>query len=513
MMFDRKMRRLFAGAAVAILAGGVGAPSVTIAADKEPVKMDPRAKPGTFDPDAFIPDPQYEEQEYDVDKQLEIYGGKFPVPTPRPLIELGREIYTGGPFKESSEIFGDRNPVLQTFYVYGDWRTAVAFNDNGDNEVSQIATRLNLDVDWRITSTERIHAFFQPFDRNGKFTRCEFGGGSALSDDEACQLQFDLNPDALFFEGDVGAIMTGLTGEYASFDMPIALGLIPLLFQNGVWVEDAFVGGAVTIPAQNSASLDISNMDITFFGAFDKVTSQGVLDNDGQVADHSVSIYGVTAFIETMRGYWEVGYGFTDGRDGLNDQDYHNITAAFSKRYGGWLSNSVRVLGNFGQDKQANGERNANGVLLLIENSLVTHKPLTLLPYLNLFVGIDRPQSLARAGGAGGVLKNTGINFETDGLTGFPKLDDTANDTYGGALGLSYLFNLDQQIVVEFATVQTIGRDNAVDRNAKGAEYGLGVRYQLPLDKAWIFRADAMHGWREQDENLFGIRAEIRRKF
>ena len=31
---------------------------------------------------------------------------------------------------------------------------------------------------------------------------------------------------------------------------------------------------------------------------------------------------------------------------------------------------------------------------------------------------------------------------ETDGLTGFPKLDDTGNDSFGGAIGVSYLFNL-----------------------------------------------------------------------
>ena len=106
---------------------------------------------------------------------------------------------------------------------------------------------------------------------------------------------------------------------------------------------------------------------------------------------------------------------------------------------------------------------------------------------------------------------STGINFETDNLTGFPKLDDTANNTYGGALGVQYLFGLDQQIVVEAATVQVMG--NAADRVAKGDQYGLGLRYQLPLDKAWIFRADAMGAVRDNDENLFGVRLEIRRKF
>ncbi len=33
------------------------------------------------------------------------------------------------------------------------------------------------------------------------------------------------------------------------------------------------------------------------------------------------------------------------------------------------------------------------------------------------------------------------------------------------------------------------------------------------LDEKWILRSDAMHGWRMEDENLAGLRFEIRRKF
>jgi len=120
---------------------------------------------------------------------------------------------------------------------------------------------------------------------------------------------------------------------------------------------------------------------------------------------------------------------------------------------------------------------------------------------------------LARAGGAGGILKNTGINFETDGLTNFPKLDDSGQNTAGGAMGMEYLFGLNRQLVVEAAAFQVIDGENEVGRAARGDEYALGMRYQFPLNEAWIFRSDAMHGWRMEDENLAGLRFEIRRKF
>jgi len=70
---------------------------------------------------------------------------------------------------------------------------------------------------------------------------------------------------------------------------------------------------------------------------------------------------------------------------------------------------------------------------LLVENSWITSSPLRVVPYANFFVGWDRPQSVARAGVSGGILRNTGINFEIDGLNGYPTLDATASDTAGGS--------------------------------------------------------------------------------
>ncbi|NJL28714.1 MAG: hypothetical protein HC897_12895 [Thermoanaerobaculia bacterium] len=106
------------------------------------------------------------------------------------------------------------------------------------------------------------------------------------------------------------------------------------------------------------------------------------------------------------------------------------------------------------------------------------------------------------------MLKNTGINFEKDVITGFPSLADDARDAYGAALGVEYLFNLDRQIVVEAAYA-----GKSEDFDPVGEEYALGLRFQEPLSNAWILRFDVMHGWREKTEDVYGVRVEIRRKF
>ena len=122
-------------------------------------------------------------------------------------MELFRPVYKEGPFKYGDTALGEKNLIFPGLSVFGDWRTAIAYNDNGAAEIGQVATRLNLDIDYKITGTERIHAFIRPLDKGGNFTRHEFSGG----DENGTNVEFDLNLDTLFFEGDVGQIYGGLT--------------------------------------------------------------------------------------------------------------------------------------------------------------------------------------------------------------------------------------------------------------------------------------------------------------
>ncbi|MDG2469249.1 MAG: hypothetical protein P8M80_08235 [Pirellulaceae bacterium] len=99
-----------------------------------------------------------------------------------------------------------------------------------------------------------------------------------------------------------------------------------------------------------------------------------------------------------------------------------------------------------------------------------------------------------------------------EGVTRFSTLDDTAIDSWGGALGMNLLApEFSQQIVLETAFVDVFGTDP--DRNAKGSQLGFGICYQLPISNAVIFRADAMHGLRSNEEDLTGFRVEFRHKF
>jgi hypothetical protein len=479
------------------------APQVTPAdasqAPETPVEMSPEAKqlPDTpTEPDSFKPAPQY--PAYDASDELAVYVGKHLNDTVNPPVDVGLGLYDRGAYAPRPTLLGEKNPVYFHFMAYGDMRTAVADNDtgvkfaNGKTFQSQVATRLNLDLDLNLTPTERIHAFMRPLDQNGAFTRYDIDGGVK---DKFFQ-EFNSKLLSLFFEGDLGNMLGGILGRPGKFDLPIAGGLVPIFTQNGIWIQDTFRGFSFAVTAKNSKALDISNFDVTFFTALDGATSPA-FNGHG-----SAKIYGLAGFADLLKGYLEAGYGYVEADD--KDLSYHNVTAAFTTRIEGTVSNSVRLIGNFGQKAAV---KTANGLLVLVESSLITSRPLTLVPYLNLFAGFDSPQSLARALDAGGPLGNTGINFQTDGLTGFPALDAGGHDSYGGALGVEYLFELQRQIVFEGAAVERMRN------NPMGAQYAFGASYQQPINNAWIVRVDAMRGWLERAPDIYGVRLELRRKF
>ncbi len=464
----------------------------------------PRTSPGIAliepAPWDFSPDPIYEPLPYDGDAQVQVYAGKRLYATQRPLIEWGRELYGPGQYPRSLTFLGSTNLITPQLLVYGDFRSGIASNRVAGNTKSIWANRLNLEIDLEITATERFHAFAGPLDRNGQFTRVEYDERNATWHPE-----FDPDFDLAFFEGDAGSIWGGLNGDVMPFTLPFAAGVFPMFVQNGYWINDAFLGGAFTIPARHSPLLDIANVDVTFFTVFDEVDSP-VFGPD----DDPAKVYGVTSWIEAWNGYTEVGYAFVDDREAL-DRSYHSIALAYSRRYGAFLSNSVRMIANAGQTPRG-VPQSADGVLLVFENSLITRQPATVVPYFNLFAGFDRPQSVARAPAAGGILNHAGINFETDGLTGFPTLDASANDVWGGALGMNLLpQDFSQQLVAEFAFLQTFG--SAVDQIPPGDQYGVALRYQIPISNAVILRADAMHGFLENSDDVSGIRFELRHKF
>ncbi|MGB7345286.1 MAG: hypothetical protein WBD20_13815 [Pirellulaceae bacterium] len=454
--------------------------------------------PGFF-PSDFSPTPIDAASTYhDGQREAFVYDAKYDVPTQRPLIEWPRKWYTNGITPNGINLFGEKNMVRPKFYMYGDYRTGIIGGRNAAGRTDNWAHRLNLDLDLQITDTERFHMFMGPLDNGNQFTRLELIDG-----DVEFQEEIDFTPVTGFFEGDLGVLLGATHGKTSPFELPFTAGLIPLLFQNGVWMEDAVTGAAFALPARHSRLLNISNMDTTFFAAVDQINSPAF---DGA---NAAQVFGTATFIEAYGGYIEAGYAFLNDRNN-DDRDYHNATVSFTRRYLDRISNSVRVIVNAGQDGPKDA-RTADGGLLLVENSWISSSPLTVVPYANFFYGWDRPQSVARAAGSGGILRNSGINFDTDGLNGFATLDTSGSDSAGGAIGVDLIGDdLDKQLVIEAAFQTPHGTANP---NLPDDQFAIGSRLQFNLTHATLLRFDVMHGWRRGLDDVYGTRLEYRWKF
>ncbi|QDT11389.1 hypothetical protein [Planctomycetes bacterium K23_9] len=456
-------------------------------------------QPGQYHREDFSPTPIDAASTYhDGQREAWVYDAKRDVPTQRPLIEWPREWYGSGITPKGLNFFGAKNLVRPKLYLYGDYRTGIISGRNAKGRTDNWAHRLNLDLDYQLTDTERFHTFVGPLDNNNQFTRFQLVDGDVQFREE-----INFTPVTGFFEGDLGVMMGATHGRTSPFELPITMGLIPLLFQNGIWMEDALTGAAFALPARHSQLLNISNMDWTFFAGVDQLNSPA-FDSDS-----AAQVFGTALFIEAYGGYIETGYAYLNDRN--NDaRDYHNATVSFTKRYFDRISNSVRVIVNAGQDG-AKDNRTADGALLLVENSWITSTPLTVVPYANFFVGWDRPQSVARAAASGGILRNSGINFDTDGVNGFASLDATGSDSAGGAIGVDLIGDdLDKQLVIEAAYQTPHGSGNP---NLPDDQFAIGSRFQVNLSHATLLRFDVMHGWRRGLVDVYGTRMEYRWKF
>jgi len=436
---------------------------------------------------------------HDPEREAWVYDTKRDVPTQHPWIEWGRIFYADGIIPRGKNWFGETNLARPRFYLYGDFRAAVASGRNAAGRTDNSAFRLNLDADLQLTDTERFHMFVGPLDNGAQFTRWEVVDGDVTFRNES-----DFTPATGFFEGDLGAMFGGARGTSSPMELPFTIGLVPLLFQNGIWMEDAVTGAAFSLPARHSRLLNWSNYDATFFAVVDQLNSPAFgADNNAAQA------FGTAWFIEAYGGYIETGYAYVRDRN-QSERSYHNMTASFTRRYFDRISNSMRVIVNTGQALPEN-DRTADGVLLLAENSWITRWPLTVVPYANFFVGWDRPQSVARAGISGGILRNTGINFDTDGLNGFATLDPTASDTAGGSLGVDLIGDdLDRQLLLEISYITPHGNKNPA---VPDDQFATGARYQFPISHRTLLRFDAMYGWRSGLKDVYGTRMEYRWKF
>ena len=421
---------------------------------------------------------------------------------PKPLLELGEPFLGTGTLKPGFEL--PTGAVWQpSLLMFGSWRTAVQTFEREGDRVSEAATRLDLFFNLQLSGSERLVVGFQPLQQDGRFTSYIFESDlPGLEDGFEEETSADIT--SLFFEGDFGEIFPNLSKkDFRATDIGFSIGRQPLLFQEGMLINDTIDGIGLT--RNTLQPRNTSNLRATLFWGWNQVGRSAA---GGNAEDEDAQLFGLLTSTDLRRSTIDADFVYVTSDDG-GDLLSGGISAV--QRIG-TVNTAFRILGSSAQDEETLAA--SDGALLFSEVSWTPHYTYDLV-YFTTFLAVDRFSSAARGPASGGPLGLAGINFAAVGLGNYgAALSSIAEDVAGGAIGYQKFFDGTRKQVI-FEVGGRIGTDDAI-ANAAAAT----VRYQAAWGRHHVFVVDGFAGYREAlgpgasgDEELFGGRVEWLLKF
>ena len=424
---------------------------------------------------------------------------------PKLLVEIGNPYLGTGNIKPGFVL--PTGAVWQpTLILFGTLRTAVQTFDGGDTRFSEVAARLDLFANLQLSGTERLVIGFRNFDRDGRFTSyiLEPDPGDpafeALFGDRD-RFREELNADiqSLYFEGDFGEIFPKLDKEdFGRKDYGFAVGRQPLLFQEGMLIDDSIDGIGIT--RNTLLPKNTSNFRATLYVGAENVHRSNVEDDEAE-------LFGLLTSTDFRASTVDVDLAYVTGSDLTGDLAAVGVSAV--QRLGK-INTSFRLLASSALDQET--AFSTDGVLLFSEVSWTPHYTHDLF-YFTTFAALDEFSSAARGPATGGPLGRAGINFAAVGLGSFgAPLSSRARDVAGGAVGYQKFIGPQnrRQMLTELG-VRT-GLAGGVDDSA-----AVTIRYQAAAGRRVVLGVSGFGARVESaaggDDSRFGGRFEVTFKF
>lgn len=433
---------------------------------------------------------------------------------PKPILELGEPFLGTGTLDPGIKL--PTGAVWQpSLLAFGTFRTALqSFAPSGsDSRTSEWANRLDLFFNLYLSGTERLVVGFRTFDQDGRFSGYVFESPDPALDGEFRD-EFDGDIEVLFFEGELGEIFPNLDREdRGSLDVGFSVGRQPMLFQEGMLIQDTLDGIGLTrntlLPPKTS------NFRATLFFAWDNVHRGGldptILGGDLRGAnpeDRSGQLFALLTSTDVRRSTIDADLAYVQSDD-PRVGDLAAIGLSAVQRLGR-TNASFRLLGSFAVDDET--AFSTDGVLFFSELSWTPKGNHDLL-YVTSFAAAGEFSSAARGPATGGPLGRAGINFAAVGLGSYgAALSSRARDTAGGAVGYQKFFDhTRRQLIFELGA--RFGTSSAEADAFAGT-----VRFQQALGRRLVMVVDGFVGRRSGlpgigDDTLYGGRIELLTKF
>jgi len=232
------------------------------------------------------------------------------------------------------------------FVGYGAYQIFGFALEEGDQVQSGIGHQLQIDLDFRVTGTERVHVQFRPVGE-------ENTGGSfyQFTDPVGYVDNSTAAPDRYWLEGEIYSIFGGLLGDpFTPRDYHFIVGRFPFALQNQLLMNDEAIGVAVN---KNTIRLGtLSNLNVQVFYFFDDIeNSQPTSDVVGTnvSADYRHVFFELTAAHLNRSSRWQ------------SDVNYAAVGAT---KFLGPVSLAGRVMAKWG-DRHGTGD----GYLFVIESN------------------------------------------------------------------------------------------------------------------------------------------------
>lgn len=414
---------------------------------------------------------------------------------PKPLVELGEPFLGTGTLDPGFRL--PTGAVWQpSLLAFGTLRSAVqSFERIDDERITELTARLDLFLNLQLSGSERLVVGIRALDQDGRFSSFFLEHPDPELDGD---FREELNADieTFFFEGDFGEIFPNLDrDDFGSLDLGFSIGRQPMLFQEGLLINDTIDGIGLTrntLLPQNT-----SNFRATTFVGWGNIDA-GTIERKGQ-------LIGLLTSTDTRRSTLDVDVVYLRADDAFGDMLTAGISAV--QRIGS-TNTAFRLLHSRALDDET--ALSTDGTLLFSELSWTPHGTHDLV-YFNSFWAIDQFSAAARGPAVGGPLGRAGINFAAVGLGSFgAPLSSQAFDVAGAAIGYQRFFDhTRKQLLVEaggrFGTASTV--DDA---------FAATVRWQAAFKRRFVLVLDAFGSRREtatDDLTSYGGRIEWVVKF
>jgi len=211
---------------------------------------------------------------------------------PRPLTAFSEFLGTGPPAGTHLKWFGDQGYMWDVRFVGSGGYDLFGFAYEQNNQRQDaLGHQLTLDLDLRLTGTERFHVQFRPLgEGNTGGSYYQFSNPDGYVDNSHAE------PDRYWFEGELGSILGGLVDPFAVLDYNFAVGKFPVALHNALLMNDEIL--AVGLGKNTILRDGLSNVNVQFLYAF----------NDVQNAAGDNKLYGVNAVIDRQRTFYEFSY-------------------------------------------------------------------------------------------------------------------------------------------------------------------------------------------------------------